>query len=210
MTLTSRVDELAVLHGDLFCGRAARSVPGMRAHAQFEKGGRSMTHTDQPDPKSGAIPPLSFVTLGMMFVAGAVGTMGFDLWGQLISPGFGFAALSPHGLARSLLGSFGLPNGDFAGYFVHFYIVGLIGYPVGWLFVFAPVWYRVTGGVGGWPVASLVYGFGLWVFAIGGVTVVAGLPFFLNFTGITWVALVGHVIYGVVMVAVMQMIRPRG
>jgi len=44
----------------------------------------------------------------------------------------------------------------------------------------------------------------LWVFAIGGVTLVAGLPFFLNFTGITWVALVGHVVYGIVMVAVLK------
>lgn len=156
-------------------------------------------------PTAGALPPLNFATLGLMFVSGAVATMAFDLWGQLISPGLGFANLSPHGLARSLLGSFGLPNGDFAGYFVHFYLVGLIGYPVGWLFVFAPVWFRVTGGIGGWPLASLVYGFGLWVFAIGGITMIAGLPFFLNFTGITWVALVGHVLYGVVMVAVMRL-----
>jgi hypothetical protein len=28
----------------------------------------------------------------------------------------------------------------------------------------------------------------------------------LGFTGITWVALVGHVLYGIVMVAVMRMI----
>jgi len=153
------------------------------------------------------LPGLSIATLGLMFISGFAATAAFDLWGQLISPGLGFANLSPHGLARSLLGTLGLPNGDFAGYFVHFYLVGLIGYPVGWLFVFAPIWGRVTGGVGGWPLASLVYGFGLWVFAIGGITAVAGLPFFLNFTGITWVALVGHVLYGVVMVAVMQLIR---
>ena len=37
---------------------------------------------------------------------------------------------------------------------------------------------------------------------------IAGLPFFLNFTGITWVALVGHVLYGIVLVAVLRMIRP--
>jgi hypothetical protein len=45
------------------------------------------------------------------------------------------------------------------------------------------------------------------VFAIGGITAIAGLPFFLNFTGITWVALVGHVLYGIVMVAIMRMIE---
>ncbi len=56
---------------------------------------------------------------------------------------------------------------------------------------------------------AVLYGFGLWVFAIGGITAVAGLPFFLNFTGITWVALVGHVLYGIVMVAVMRLVAVR-
>ena len=84
-------------------------------------------------------------TLGMMFISGLVATVAFDLWGQIISPALGFANLSPHGLARSLLGTFGLPNGDFAGYFMHFYLVGLIGYPVGWLYVFRPVWSRLAG-----------------------------------------------------------------
>ncbi len=151
------------------------------------------------------VPPLNMATLGLMFVAGAVATTAFDFWGQVVSPGVGWANLSPHGLARSLLGTFGLPNGEFAGFFVHFYLVGLIGYPVGWLYIFQPVWRGVAGDLGGWVLPSALYGFGLWVFAIGGITAIAGLPFFLNFTGITWVALIGHVLYGVVMVAVMQL-----
>ena len=154
-------------------------------------------------------PALNVATIGLMFIAGVVATCAFDFWGQIVSPGIGWAALSPHGLARSLLGRFGLPDGDFAGYFVHFYLVGLIGYPVGWLYVFKPLWNRVTGAPGGWFVASAVYGFGLWLFAIGGITAIAGLPFFLNFTGIAWVALIGHVLYGIVLVAVMQAITRR-
>lgn len=154
---------------------------------------------------SPTVPPLNAATVGLMFLAGALATMAFDLWGQLISPGIGWANLSPHGLAKSLLGTFGLPNGDFAGYFVHFYLVGLIGYPVGWLFIFKPVWEKVLGGLGGWFLPAAVYGFGLWVFAIGGITAIAGLPFFLNFTGITWVALIGHVLYGIVLVLVIRL-----
>jgi len=166
-----------------------------------------MTTTDIP---SGRIfPPLNVATLGLMLTAGVAGTVAFDFWGQLVSPGLGWATLSPHGLAKSLLGTFGLPNGDFAGYFVHFYLVGLIGYPVGWLYLFEPTWNRLTRELGGWPVASVLYGFGLWVFAIGGITAIAGLPFFLNFTGIAWVALVGHVLYAVVMVGSMRLL-PRG
>ncbi|WP_299815999.1 hypothetical protein [uncultured Roseibium sp.] len=153
-----------------------------------------------------SVPAVNFSTLGLMFISGFFATIAFDLWGQILSPALGFATLSPHGLARSLLGSLGLPASDFAGYFVHFYVVGLIGYPIGWLFVFAPLWQRVIGNTH-WLLPSAIYGFGLWVFAIGGITTVAGLPFFLNFSGITWVALVGHVLYGIVLVAVLKLIE---
>lgn len=154
---------------------------------------------------SGSLPPLNAATLGLMFVAGAGATVAFDVWGQIVSPALGWANLSPHGLARSLLGALGLPHNDFAGYFMHFYLVGLLGYPLGWLFIFRPIWGLVMGGAGGWFVPSAVYGFCLWLFAIGGITWFAGLPFFLNFTGITWVALAGHVIYGIVLALLMRM-----
>lgn len=156
--------------------------------------------------RSPTVLPLNAATLGVMFVAGAAATVAFDFWGQIVSPGIGWANLSPHGLAKSLLGTFGLPNNDFAGYFVHFYLVGLFGYPIGWLFIFKPIWERIFGGLGGWFVPAAVYGFGLWIFAIGGITAIAGLPFFLNFTGITWVALVGHVLYGIVLVLALRMV----
>ncbi len=174
------------------------------------KGTNTMTATDttHADSASGALPKLNVATLGLMFVAGFFATIAFDLWGQVISPALGFANLSPHGLARSLLGALGLPNSTFAGYVVHFYLVGLVGYPIGWLFIFKPVWVRVVGDKLGWFFPSAVYGFGLWIFAIGGITTVAGLPFFLGFTGITWVALVGHVLYAIVMVAVFRAAAP--
>ena len=54
---------------------------------------------------------------------------------------------------------------------------------------------------------AVLYGFGLWVFAIGGITAVAGLPFFLNFTGITWVALIGHVLWAAVFAAIWETAR---
>jgi hypothetical protein len=160
----------------------------------------------------GAIPPITAQTLGMLFVAGFFASNAFDLWGQVISPALGFANLSPHGLARSLLAALGLPDNDFAGYFMHFYLVGLVGYPIGWMFVFAPIWRAVVAprmSQTHWLLPAAIYGFGLWVFAIGVITLIAGLPFFLGFTGITWVALVGHVLYGIVLVAVLQWIdRP--
>ena len=163
----------------------------------------SVEHHDTSAKRT--VPAVNVQTIGAMFVAGFLATCAFDFWGQIVSPGLGFANLSPHGLAKSLFGALGLPNGDFAGYFMHFYLVGLIGYPVGYLFIFKPIWDAVTGDRLGWFVPSAIYGFGLWVFAIGGITAIAGLPFFLGFTGITWVALVGHVLYGIVMGAVLAM-----
>lgn len=150
-----------------------------------------------------------FDTLGPMFVAGFFATLAFDFWGQVLSPVLGLGALSPHGLARSLLDSLGLPNSAFAGYFVHFYLVGLIAYPVGWLAVFKPAWMACDRWGMHWSIPAVLYGFGLWVFAIGGITVIAGLPFFLGFATITWVALIGHMLYGVVLVAVMNFARRR-
>ena len=155
---------------------------------------------------AGSVPAVDARTIGAMFIAGFLATTAFDLWGQTISPALGFANLSPHGLAKSLFGVLGLPNGDFAGYYMHFYLVGLIGYPVGYLYIFRPLWERVTG-MTHWFVPSAIYGFGLWVFAIGGITAIAGLPLFLGFTGITWVALVGHVLYGIVAGAVLDHLR---
>lgn len=157
--------------------------------------------------KFGPVPSLTIGTLGAMFISGFFATNAFDLWGQLVSPALGFANLSPHGLAKSLLGRLGLPNGDFAGYFVHFYLVGLLGYPIGWIYIFKPLWVGVIGDRLGWFLPSVLYGFGLWIFAIGGITLLAGLPFFLNFTGITWIALIGHVLYGFVLVAVLRAIN---
>ncbi|MCK7612935.1 hypothetical protein [Roseibium sediminicola] len=167
-----------------------------------------MTSIASNSRASASLPAISFNTLGLMFISGFFATIAFDSWGQVVSPGIGFANLSPHGLAQSLLGSLGLPNNAFAGYFVHFYVVGLIGYPIGWLYIFAPLWRRIIGNTY-WLLPSAIYGFGLWVFAIGGITSVAGLPFFLNFSGIVWVALVGHVLYGIVLVAMLKLIESR-
>lgn len=146
--------------------------------------------------KRGAIPALSFRTVVLLIASGAVATVAFDIWGQVLSVWLGLGNLSPDGLARSLLGTFGLPNGAPEGLFMHLFVVGLIAYPVGWLFVFRPLTERM--GMS-WLAGSAIYGFVLWLVAIGGVTLIAeGVPLFLNFTRIAWVALVGHVLYGIV------------
>ncbi|MDB6177329.1 hypothetical protein PAF17_07370 [Paracoccus sp. Z330] len=152
-------------------------------------------NTALPDV-NGATRRLNAETLKAIVISGAVGTVSFDLWGQAISPMLGFANLAPVGLARSLLGALGLPNGAPAGNLMHYFLVGLLAYPIGWLFLFRPAQQRLLPSMPA-LLSAVLYGIALWVFAIGGVTAVAGLKFFLGFKGITWVALVGHVFYAV-------------
>lgn len=135
--------------------------------------------------------------------AGAVATVAFDAFGQGLSPLFGFAKLAPVPLAGQTLNVvFGAtPAG--AAYLLHI-ITGLIFYPLGWLLVVRPIWRAVAPGLH-WSIPAAAYGVALWVFALYFMaSLVAGNPPFLGFTGITWVALWGHVLFAVVAAAVIE------
>ncbi|MEM6578222.1 MAG: hypothetical protein AAF678_07005 [Pseudomonadota bacterium] len=142
------------------------------------------------------IPAINVHTIALILLSGAIGTMAFDIFGRALSPMLGFASLAPVGLARGFLGTLGLPNGAPYGHLMHLFLVGMIAYPVGWLFVARPIITRVLPNLP-WILGATAYGVGLWVFAIGGIATFAGNPPFLNFTGITWVALAGHVFYAI-------------
>ncbi|MES0864287.1 hypothetical protein ABLN87_18205 [Ruegeria sp. SCPT10] len=142
----------------------------------------------------------------LVLIGGAAGTIAFDLFGRAISPILGFASLNPIGLARGFLGTLGLPNSGAYGHLMHLLFVGLLAYPIGWLFVARPVFSRVLVGLH-WAFASAAYGVGLWVFAIGGIAWFAGNPAFLGFAPIAWVALVAHVLYSVVTAATINYIE---
>ena len=152
--------------------------------------------------------PLSAATVMTVLVAGSFATVAFDLFGQGISPAAGYAKLAPVGLAngtiKALLGTKIAGGGD-----ILHYIIGLIGYPLGWLLVARPLSDRLTP----WMPKSLVavaYGIGLWIFALYIMAhLVVGMPAFLGFTGITWVALVGHVIYALAFVGAWEWLRTR-
>lgn len=157
---------------------------------------------------SSTFPAITADTVALLLLSGAVGTVAFDIWGQAVAPLLGIGNLAPVGLARSLLGALGLPNGAPFGTLMHLFLVGLIAYPVGWLFIARPLLDRVFPSLH-WVFGSVLYGIGLWIFAIGGVTAVAGLALFLGFTTITWVALAGHVIYAVAAAGTVQFLDRR-
>ncbi|MEZ5864799.1 MAG: hypothetical protein R3D25_12325 [Geminicoccaceae bacterium] len=142
-----------------------------------------------------------------MLLAGAVATAAFDFFGQSLSPALGFANLAPVPLANNVIQVlFGAPWVPGA-HALHD-LAGLVGYPLGWMLIARPIAERITP-TWPWWLTSAIYGIGLWIFALYIMAhLIAGQPAFLGFTGITWVALVGHVVFAVVAAAVVQWREP--
>ena len=162
-----------------------------------------MAATTTNTASTAALPAINLNTVALILLSGAVGTLAFDLWGKAIAPLLGLGGLAPVGLARGFLGALGLPNSGAWGNLMHLFLVGVIAYPVGWLFIARPIFARVAPGLH-WVIASALYGVALWVFAIGFIAWFAGNPAFLGFARITWVALAGHVLYAVAAAASVQ------
>lgn len=150
--------------------------------------------------RSSALPaatPGGFLT---MLVGGLIATVAFDLFGQWLTPTLGFARLAPEPLAtqtlRVLFGAF--PNDALGGTIVH-WVTGILFYPIGYAFIALPIARALVPGIH-WIVVAAAYGVVLWVFALYVMAhLIAGNPPFLAFTGITWVALIGHVLYALVL-----------
>ncbi len=138
-----------------------------------------------------------------MILAGAVATVAFDYFGQSLSPMLGFAGLAPVPLANSVIKAIFGSTYDPGAQLLH-YVAGLIAYPFGLMFVAEPLAKRFAPRLS-WLAVAAVYGVGLWIFALFIMAhLIAGLPAFLNFTGIAWVALIGHVLFAIVAALVVR------
>jgi len=149
------------------------------------------------------LPAIDRRTLATTFVAGAIATLAFDAFGQGISPLLGFATLASVPLAQTVLKTvFGLDSTP-AAHLLHVF-TGIVAYALGWVLVARPLARRIMPELPWW-LAAVAYGIALWIFALYVMAhLVAGLPAFLGFTGITWVALIGHVVYAVVLAAMIE------
>lgn len=162
-----------------------------------------MTGSETGGASRPALPPLTAATLWTMILAGSVATVAFDFFGQSLSPMLGFANLAPVPLANNviqvLFGSTYTPGAQL----LH-YLAGLVAYPLGWMLIARPLAGWLTPALPCWITATL-YGVVLWVFALYVMAhLIAGNPPFLAFTGITWVALIGHVIFALAAAAVSE------
>ena len=138
-----------------------------------------------------------------ILTAGALATLAFDLFGQSLSPMLGYAKLAPVGLANATLKTiFGsVPKGAGSGLHI---LTGLLIYSLGYVLVARPIQQRLLPALP-WVITAVVYGIGLWVFALYGVAhLIAGNKPFLGWSGITWVALWGHILYALVAVYVIE------
>lgn len=160
-------------------------------------------HHADARPAARAMPNIDARALGTALLAGAVATIAFDAFGQGLSPMLGFAKLAPVGLANGVIAAIFGAGYTPAAELLHI-LTGLVAYPIGWLLVAQPIARRVLPGMPWW-LAATVYGVVLWAFALYAMAhLVAGNPAFLGFTGITWVALVGHVIFALAAAAVVR------
>ena len=155
------------------------------------------------------LPALDARLLATALVAGAFATIGFDLFGQFVSPllkgtlgPFVGAKLAPVPLANQALAVLtGLEGAVISdrglGHGVHV-LTELVAYPLGYLLVARPLAPRAP-----WWAVGAAYGAALFVFALYVMAhLVAGNPPFLGWGGITWVALWGHILFGVIVAGV--------
>lgn len=142
-------------------------------------------------------------TLWTMILAGCAATVAFDGVGYSLSPLLGFPALVtvslPNSVIEALTGTEYMPGA----YLMHL-MTGLIAYPAGWMFVAQPIARRLVPALP-WPLVAAIYGVLLWVFALYGMAhLVVGLPAFLGFSGVAWVALVAHVVFACIAATVVR------
>jgi len=159
--------------------------------------------TAAPTTKASFFPTPDRKVLIALVLSGVAATIAFDVFGQILSPAAGFVELAPVALAKIVIAKlFGVSTTG--GATVLHYLTGLLFYPLGYLFAARPV-ARAVAPRTPWWVVGVIYGVITWLWAVYVMAyLVAGLPAFFGFSEFTWVALVGHVLFGWVAAAVIR------
>jgi hypothetical protein len=156
------------------------------------------TSTTTPGPGL-LLPTFTTATLITAVLAGAGADLAWEVWARLITPLWVGGPLEPAALVQSV---FGLQSRTIAEV-IHL-VVGVVFYPLGYLYIARPLARTVVPWLSWWLVGA-GFGAGLWVFALYVMAhLVAGLPAFLNFIPLAWASLIGHVIFGIVTAAVVR------
>ncbi|MEM1307388.1 MAG: hypothetical protein AAGG99_07680 [Pseudomonadota bacterium] len=127
--------------------------------------------------------------LGALIIGGAFGLALWEVSARLLAPQIIGGPMEPAGLIISLFKAvFGLTLTTTIAETIHI-ATGLVGYPIGyWVFT------RIISL--GTALNGLVWGVILWFVALGVFASLAGFPFLLGYGNLTWLSLMGHVLYG--------------
>ncbi|MTI16694.1 hypothetical protein E1162_05510 [Rhodobacteraceae bacterium RKSG542] len=144
--------------------------------------------------KPGSIcPPLTWATLGTALLAGIAADLTWEFWARMITPLWVGGPLQPAALVQSVFGF----NNLILAEVIHG-VVGVLFYPLGYLYIARPL-AKVVLPFLPWWLVGLGFGVGLWVFALYVMAhIFAGLPAFLGFIPLTYASLVGHMLFGLV------------
>ncbi len=161
-----------------------------------------MTHA-QLNAARRLFPPLASTTLITAIMAGAAADLTWEVWARGITPYIIGGPLEPAALVRSVFGF----NNILLAELIHL-MVGVVFYPLGYLFIARPIADRFLPFLPWWIVA-IGFGIGLWMFALYIMAhIFAGLPAFLGFIPLTWASLFGHVLFGLVTGLVVKLREP--
>lgn len=138
-------------------------------------------------------PALTTATLATSLAAGVAADLTWEVWARGITPFLVGGPLEPAALVQSVFGF----NNVLVAEIIHL-VVGLVFYPLGYLFVARPLQRAILPGLP-WYLTATGFGVGLWIFALYVMAhLLAGLPPFLGFIPLTWASLAGHVLFGLV------------
>ncbi|MTH97835.1 hypothetical protein E1297_17705 [Roseibium sp. RKSG952] len=142
---------------------------------------------------------MTLATLVTAVLAGVAADATWEIWARYLTPFWVGGPLQPAALVQS---AFGFQNWALAEA-IHL-IVGVVFYPLGYLFLARPI-ARVVTPFFPWWIVGIGFGVGLWAFALYVMAhLIAGLPPFLGFIQLTWASLVGHVLFGVVAASIIE------
>ncbi len=159
--------------------------------------------TAAPNTKASFFPTPDRKALIALALSGVAALIAFDVFGQVLSPAVGFVELAPVALAELVIAKFFGVSTTGGAYVLHF-LTGLLFYPLGYLFAARAV-ARAFAPRTPWWVVGVIYGVIIWLWAVYVMAyLVAGLPAFFGFSEFTWIALVGHVLFGWVAAAVIR------
>ncbi|MEL6291097.1 MAG: hypothetical protein AAFQ44_04830 [Pseudomonadota bacterium] len=150
---------------------------------------------------SARIVPSSRQFLGLI-AGGALGLLLWELSARVLAPQIIGGPMEPAGLIQALAAKMlGLQLGKLPAEGVH-YATGLIGYPIGYWILSRIVSF-------GSAIDGVIWGVVTWFLALGVFAWLAGFGFLLGYGNLTWLSLMGHLLYGMAAVSVFHDLAGR-